>query len=85
MNSRRQAAFIVARWIATHEYPAEMLPQGADRAFVQDLVYTTVRRFRPLRTILGQLVAKWPKGELEALLHAFAQFAGGQKPPVLHA
>ena len=68
MNSRRQAAFIVARWIATHEYPAEMLPQGADRAFVQDLVYTTVRRFRPLRTILGQLVAKWPKGELEALL-----------------
>ena len=45
-----------------------MLPQGADRAFVQDLVYTTVRRFRPLRTILGQLVAKWPKGELEALL-----------------
>ena len=68
MNSRRQAAFIVARWIATHEYPAEMLPQGSDRAFVQDLVYTTVRRFRPLRTILGQLVAKWPKGELEALL-----------------
>ena len=45
-----------------------MLPQGPDRAFVQDLVYTTVRRFRPLRTILGQLVAKWPKGELEALL-----------------
>ncbi len=45
-----------------------MLPQGADRAFVQDLVYTTVRRFRPLRAILGQLVAKWPKGELEALL-----------------
>ena len=68
MSSRRQAAFIVARWIATHEYPAEMLPQGPDRAFVQDLVYTTVRRFRPLRTILGQLVAKWPKGELEALL-----------------
>ena len=68
MSSRRQAAFIVARWIATHEYPAEMLPQGADRAFVQDLVYTTVRRFRPLRAILGQLVAKWPKGELEALL-----------------
>ena len=68
MNSRRQAAFIVARWIATHEYPAELLPQGPDRAFVQDLVYTTVRRFRPLRTILGQLVAKWPKGELEALL-----------------
>ena len=45
-----------------------MLPQGPDRAFVQDLVYTTVRRFRPLRKVLGELVAKWPKGELEALL-----------------
>ena len=45
-----------------------MLPQGKDRAFVQDLVYTTVRRFRPLRSVLGELVAKWPKGELEALL-----------------
>ncbi len=68
MNTRRQAAFIVARWIATHWHLAEMLPQGGDRAFVQDLVYTTVRRFRPLRTILGELVAKWPKGEMEALL-----------------
>lgn len=68
MNTRRQAAFIVARWIATHEYPAEMLPQGEGRAFVQDMVYTTVRRFRPLRSVLGRLVAKWPKGELEALL-----------------
>ena len=45
-----------------------MLPQGLERAFVQDLVYTTVRRFRPLRKVLGELVAKWPKGELEALL-----------------
>ena len=35
---------------------------------MQDLVYTTVRRFRPLRSVLGELVAKWPKGELEALL-----------------
>ncbi len=68
MNTRRQAAFVVARWIATHEYPAEMLPQGEARAFVQDLVFTTVRRFRPLRGVLGKLLAKWPKGELEALL-----------------
>ena len=68
MNTRRQAAFIVARWIVTHDYPADLLPQGAERAFVQDLVFTTVRRFRPLRTILGQLVRQWPKGEMEALL-----------------
>ena len=46
-----------------------MLPQGGeDRAFVQDLVYTVVRRFRPLRSVLGELLKTWPKGELEALV-----------------
>lgn len=70
MNSRRTAAFAIARWLATHEFPADMLPQGgSDRAFVQDLVYTVVRRLRPLRSVLGELMAKWPKGELEALLY----------------
>ena len=69
MNSRRTAAFIVTRWLATHEFPNEMLPQGGeDRAFVQDLVYTVVRRFRPLRSVLGELLKTWPKGELEALV-----------------
>jgi len=69
VNSRRTAAFIVARWLATHEFPNEMLPQGGeDRAFVQDLVYTVVRRFRPLRSVLGELLKTWPKGELEALV-----------------
>lgn len=68
MNSRRAAAFAVARWIATHGHIQEMLPDGPDRAFVQDLAYTTVRRFRALRSVLGKLVAKWPKGEMEALL-----------------
>ena len=67
-NSRRAAAFAVARWIATHGYLGEMLPDGPDRAFVQDLAYTTVRRFRALRAVLGQLVSRWPKGEMEALL-----------------
>lgn len=68
-NSRRTAAFIVARWLATHEFPNEMLPQqGEDRGFVQDLVYTVVRRFRPLRLVLGDLLKTWPKGELEALV-----------------
>ena len=73
MNSRRTAAFAIARWLATHEFPADMLPQGgSDRAFVQDLVYTVVRRLRPLRSVLGELMAKWPKGELEALLYVGA-------------
>ena len=69
MNSRRTAAFAVCRWLATHEFANELIPADcADRAFVQDLVYTVVRRFRPLRLILGELMRTWPKGELEALV-----------------
>jgi len=68
MNSRRTAAFIVSRWLLTHEPVQDMLPDGPDRAFVQDLVYTAIRRFRPLRRVLGEFVQRWPKGELEALL-----------------
>ena len=71
-GSRRAAAFIVARWIATKEFPSSMLPSGAERAFVQDLVYTTIRRIRPLRKVLGALMKQWPKGELEALLYVGA-------------
>lgn len=71
-SSRRSAAFIVARWIATKDFTSSMLPTGADRAFVQDIVYTTIRRIRPLRKILGALMKQWPKGELEALLYVGA-------------
>ena len=49
-----------------------MLPEGQDRAFVQDLVYTVLRRLRALRKVLGVLVPKWPKGELEAFLYVGA-------------
>ena len=71
-NSRRAAAFVVARWLMTKDFPATLLPEGPDRAFVQDLVYTVIRRLRPLRKVLGALVTKWPKGELEALLYVGA-------------
>ena len=71
-NSRRSAAFIVARWIATKDFPSSMLPTGENRAFVQDIVYTTIRRIRPLRKILGVLMKQWPKGELEAHLYVGA-------------
>ena len=71
-NSRRAAAFVIAAWIRTKEFPANLLPSGPDRAFVQDLVYTTVRRFRPLRRVLGEFVKTWPKGELEVLLYVGA-------------
>ena len=71
-NSRRTAAFAVARWLATKDFPSNLLPDGPDRAFVQDLVYTVIRRLRPLRKVLGALVKTWPKGELEALLYVGA-------------
>ena len=71
-NSRRTAAFIIARWLLTKEFPSNLLPHDADRAFVQDLVYTTIRRLRALRFILGDYVKTWPKGELEALLYVGA-------------
>ena len=71
-NARRTAAFVVARWLLTKEFPANLLPDGPDRAFVQDLVYTAVRRLRPLRRVLGTFVKQWPKGELEALLYVGA-------------
>ena len=72
INSRRTAAFIVLKWLKTKDFPATMLPEGPDRAFVQDLVYTILRRLRALRKVLGVLVPKWPKGELEALLYVGA-------------
>ena len=67
-NSRRAAAFALAAWMSTKEYPSGLLPDGPDRAFVQDVVYTAVRRLRALRFVLGKLVPRRPKGELEALL-----------------
>ena len=71
-NSRRTAAFAVVRWLATKDFPATLWAEGRDRAFVEGLVYTVIRRLRPLRKVLGALVTKWPKGELEALLYVGA-------------
>ena len=67
--SRRTAAFLFARWLMTHEFPANLLPDGEDRAFIQDLVYTAIRHLRSLHLLIGKFVSKWPKGELEALLY----------------
>lgn len=70
--SRRTAAFIVLKWLATRDFPSTMLPDGPQRSFVQDLVYTVIRRVRALRFVLGRLVKRWPQGELEALLYVGA-------------
>ena len=71
-NSRRAAAFAVARWIATKEFASTLLPEGADRSFVQDIVYTVIRRARPLRLALSRLLKKWPAVEMESRLYVGA-------------
>jgi 16S rRNA (cytosine967-C5)-methyltransferase len=45
-----------------------MIPDVPDRAFITDLIYTTVRRHRTLVWALEKLVKKMPKGETEAAL-----------------
>ena len=66
------AAFALARWLTTKDFPQTLLPEGPERAFVQDLVYTVIRRLRALRRVLDEFVKTWPKGELEALLYVGA-------------
>ena len=68
MSSRREAIFVITRWLATQEFPDRMIPEGPDRAFITDLVYTTVRRRRTLEWALERLLKKMPKGETEAAL-----------------
>ena len=68
MNSRREAIFIITRWLATQEFPDRMMSDGPDRAFITDLVYTTVRRKRSLAWALERFLKKMPKGETEAAL-----------------
>ena len=45
-----------------------MIPDGENHAFITDLVYTTIRRYKTLVWVLGQFVSKMPKGETEAAL-----------------
>jgi len=71
-NSRRSAAVMLMMFLSTKEFPQKLLSGVSDRAFVQDVLYTAIRRLRTLRLILGRFVRKWPKGELEALLYVGA-------------
>lgn len=68
MSSRREAIFIITRWLATQEFPDRLIPDSPDRAFITDLVYTTVRRKRSLVWALAKFLKKMPKGETEAAL-----------------
>ena len=72
MNDRRSAAFALAAWLATGNLPAGGVPDTPSRAFVQELLYVSIRRLATLRRVLGRFVRKWPKGEMEALLYTGA-------------
>jgi 16S rRNA (cytosine967-C5)-methyltransferase len=68
MSSRREAIFIITRWLATQDFPDRMIPDSPNRAFITDLVYTAVRRHRTLEWALARFLRKMPKGETEAAL-----------------
>ena len=72
MNSRREAIFVLTHWLESCDFPDRMIPPGENHAFITDLVYTTIRRYKTLVWVLGQLVSKMPKGETEAALLAGA-------------
>jgi 16S rRNA (cytosine967-C5)-methyltransferase len=68
MSSRREAIFIVTNWLQTKAFPDRLISDSPDRAFVTDLVYTTVRRYRTLDWAVRKLVKKMPQGETGAAL-----------------
>ena len=70
--SRREAIFILSRWMATSDFPDRLLTNSPDRGFIMDLVYGTVRWRRTLEWALAQLVKEAPEGETLAALLAGA-------------
>ena len=68
MSSRREALFVITNWMQTKSFPARLISDSPDRAFVTDLVYTTVRRYRTLDWAVRKFVKKMPQGETGAAL-----------------
>ena len=68
--SRREAIFILARWLETDDFPDRLITDSPDRGFVMDLVYGTVRWRRALEWALAPLVPRRPGGEALAALLA---------------
>lgn len=66
--SRREAIFILSCWLETNDFPDRLITDSADRGFVMDLVYGTVRQRRTLEWALDKLVPKMPKGETRSAL-----------------
>ncbi|MEI8243000.1 MAG: transcription antitermination factor NusB [bacterium] len=70
--SRREAIFILSRWLETSDFPDRLLTNSPDRGFIMDLVYGTVRQRRALEWALKQLVKSPPEGETLAAILAGA-------------
>lgn len=68
MSSRREAIFVITNWLQTKSFPDRLISDSSDRAFVTDLVYTTVRRYRTLDWAVRKFVKKMPQGETGAAL-----------------
>ncbi|MDD4102275.1 MAG: transcription antitermination factor NusB [Kiritimatiellae bacterium] len=68
MSSRREAIFVITNWLQTKSFPDRLISNSSDRAFVTDLVYTTVRRYRTLDWAVRKFVKKMPQGETGAAL-----------------
>jgi len=68
MNTRREAIFIITRWLLNREFPDRVITDSPDRAFVTDLTYTTIRHYAALIWVLEKLVKKMPQGETQAAL-----------------
>lgn len=66
--SRREAIFILTRWMETEDFPNRMLTESPDRGFVMDLVYGTIRWWRALEWALGQRMKRPAEGETRAAL-----------------
>lgn len=71
-SSRRTAIRVLSRWIDSNAFPDRIIPDCADRGFVMDIVYGTVRQRRALEWILAQHVGHMPGGETRAALLAGA-------------
>ncbi len=68
-SSRQLAAQVVARWMASGEFPNRLIPDGApERALVMELVYGVVRWKRLLEWVAAARVHHMPEPGLRALL-----------------
>jgi 16S rRNA (cytosine967-C5)-methyltransferase len=72
ITSRREAIYILSRWLETADFPDRLLTNSPDRGFIMDLVYGTIRQRRALEWTLQQLVPRKPEGETLAALLAGA-------------